>query len=65
MESIQRRVLESFDHNLFQQVGDHLYFQYTHYSCQLEKKIEGFIENQIYKVKTRIPIYRINYNKSY
>ncbi len=59
MEKINKRVLESFDHNLFQQVGDHLYFQYTHYLCQLEKKIEGFIENQIYKVKTRIPIYRL------
>ena len=58
MECSVKRVLESLDHNLFQRIGDQIFFQYTHHKCQMEK-IHHFSETNLYRVKTTVPIKRV------
>lgn len=54
----EKKVLESLDNNLFQRIGDQIFFQYTHNKCQIEQ-IHNFTETNLYRVKTKVPIYRL------
>jgi hypothetical protein len=54
----EKRVLESLDHNVFQRIGDDIFFQFTHHKCQTER-IDHFTESNLYRVKTKVPIYRL------
>ena len=55
---MEGKILTSLDQILFKKVNDCLYYQYTHIPCKIEK-INGFREENLYKINTTIPIYRL------